>query len=263
MLVEGSWLVGVGWRVAGVSGALLKCVLSAGEGISECLLVKASDLFSFPASIPFAAFFSPDALPWEWIGQIKKALASGFEERVPGEMPAGVSIKGKVFIDESVELPAFCSIEGPAWIGAGVEIRPGAYIRGNVIVGAGSVVGNSCEYKNCLLLEGVQTPHFSYIGDSVLGNRSHLGAGVILSNLRLDQKPVKAETEAGWVDTGLRKFGALLGDEAEVGCNSVLNPGSIVGRRSLVGPLTAFRGTLGSGQMLTSKVETVRRPRRG
>lgn len=224
--------------------------------------VKASDLFSFPASIPFGDFFSPELLPWEWIGQIKKALESGFEERVPVDLPAGVSIKGRVFIHESVELPAFCSIEGPAWIGENVQIRPGAYIRGNVIIGAGSVVGNSCEYKNCLLLEGVQTPHFSYIGDSVLGNRSHLGAGVILSNLRLDQKPVKVELPEGWIETGLRKFGALVGDEAEVGCNSVLNPGSILGRRSLVGPLIPFRGTLAASQMVVAQSEFVLRERR-
>ncbi|MBK1876537.1 UDP-N-acetylglucosamine diphosphorylase [Pelagicoccus mobilis] len=218
--------------------------------------MKASDLFSFPDSIPFKDFFSPDALPWEWIGQIKPALAAGFEERVPGNVPAGVSISGKVFIHESVKLPAFCSIQGPVWIGENVEIRPGAYIRGNVIIGAGSVVGNSCEYKNCFLMEGVQTPHFSYIGDSVLGNRSHLGAGVILSNLRLDQKPVKAKTEDGFMDTGLRKFGALLGDEAEVGCNAVLNPGSILGKRALVGPCTPFAGTLAEGRMLLSKPQS-------
>ncbi len=215
--------------------------------------VKASDLFSFPESIPFADFFDPDALPWQWIQQIKPALSAGFEERVPEGIPGGVSIKGTVFIHPSVELPPFCSIEGPAWIGEGVQIRPGAYIRGNVIIGAGSVVGNSCEYKNCLLLEGVQTPHFSYIGDSVLGNRSHLGAGVILSNLRLDQMPVKVKTEGGIVDTGMRKFGALVGDDAEVGCNAVLNPGSILGKRSLVGPLTPFIGTLKEGRMLLGK----------
>lgn len=228
-------------------------------GLSLCELlapmrrVIANDLFSFPESIPFSDFFDADALPWQWIQQIKPALAAGFEECLPADVPAGVSIKGKVFIHPSVELPPFCSIEGPAWIGENVEIRPGAYIRGNVIIGSGSVVGNSCEYKNCLLLEGVQTPHFSYIGDSVLGNRSHLGAGVILSNLRLDQKPVKVKTESGIVDTGMRKFGALVGDDAEVGCNSVLNPGSILGKKALVGPLTPFIGTLAEGRMLLSK----------
>ncbi|MDQ8204564.1 UDP-N-acetylglucosamine diphosphorylase [Pelagicoccus sp. SDUM812003] len=218
--------------------------------------MKAADLFEFPASIPFADFFRADALPWQWIGQIKKALASGFETNVPGSIPPGVRISGEVYIHPSVELPAFCSIEGPAWIGEGAQIRPGAYIRGNVIIGAGSVVGNSCEYKNCLLLEDVQTPHFSYIGDSVLGNGSHLGAGVILSNLRLDQKPVKALVDGKSVDTGLRKFGALVGDQAEVGCNAVLNPGSILGKRSLVGPLTPFKGTLGPNKLLVSKPET-------
>lgn len=223
--------------------------------------VIASDLFSFPASIPFREFFGPDLLPWQWISQIKPALAGGFEERTPEQIPEGVSISGKVYIHQSVKLPAFCSIEGPAWIGEGVQIRPGAYIRGNVIIGAGSVVGNSCEFKNCLLLEGVQTPHFSYIGDSVLGNRSHLGAGVILSNLRLDQKPVKVKTPDGIVDTGMRKFGALLGDDAEVGCNSVLNPGSIIGKRSLVGPLTPFLGTLDEGKILTATTEFVVRDR--
>lgn len=216
----------------------------------------ASDFFDFPRSLPFVDFFRPEVRPWEWIGQIKEALAAGFETRAPSELPAGARISGPVFLHPSVELPAFCSIEGPAWIGEGVQIRPGAYLRGNVIVGAGSVLGNSCEYKNCLLMEGVQTPHFSYVGDSILGNRSHLGAGVILSNLRLDQQPVKVKLDGAMVETGLRKFGAILGDEAEVGCNSVLNPGSIVGKRSLIGPLTAFRGSLAAGQMLLSKAET-------
>ncbi|MBC2605379.1 UDP-N-acetylglucosamine diphosphorylase [Pelagicoccus albus] len=223
--------------------------------------MKASELFEFPASIPFGSFFDPEAPAWEWIGQIKPALASGFDAQIPENVPPGVSVTGKVYIHESVELPPFCSIEGPAWIGEGVQIRPGAYIRGNVIIGARSVVGNSCEYKNCLLLEGVQTPHFSYIGDSVLGNRSHLGAGVILSNLRLDQKLVKVETETGKVESGLRKFGALLGDDAEVGCNSVLNPGSVIGPRSLVGPLTSFKGTLLPDQLYMSKSEGVALPR--
>lgn len=223
--------------------------------------MKASELFDFPDSIPFGEFFPSDLLAWEWIGQIKKAMATDFEERVPDEVPPGVRITGRVYLHPSIELPAFCSIEGPAWFGEGVQIRPGAYVRGNVIVGAGSVVGNSCEYKNCLLLENVQTPHFSYIGDSVLGNGSHLGAGVILSNLRLDQKPVKAQTTEGFVETGLRKFGALLADGAEVGCNAVLNPGSIICRDSLVGPLASFRGTLESGRMALAKNDTIQIPR--
>ena len=111
------------------------------------------------------------------------------------------------------------------------------------------MVGNSCEYKNCLLMEKTQTPHFSYVGDSILGNGAHLGAGVILSNLRFDQANIIVSVDGEWVDSGLRKFGAILGDRAEVGCNSALMPGSIVGKGSLVGPVTTFSGVLGEGQL--------------
>ncbi len=223
--------------------------------------MNASDLFDFPASLPFADFFDPGAQPWDWVGQIKAALAGAKLDRRPARVPPGALVEGPVYIHESVELPPFCSITGPVWIGEGVQIRPGAYVRGNVIVGAGSVLGNSCEYKNCLLLERVETPHFSYVGDSILGNRSHLGAGVILSNLRLDQKPIKVDWDGRRVATGMRKLGALVGDRAEVGCNAVLNPGSILGRGSLVGPLIPFRGTLAAGQMLLAKGETLALPR--
>ncbi len=223
--------------------------------------MNASDFFEFPSSLPFAEFFAPDAQPWEWVSRIKLALGACDQFRLKAAVPPGVSISGDVFIHESVELPPFCSIEGPVWIGEGVQIRPGAYLRGNVIVGAGSVLGNSCEFKNSLLLEGVQVPHFSYVGDSVLGNRAHLGAGVILSNLRLDQQPIKVELAGRREDTGMRKLGAILGDNSEVGCNSVLNPGSILGRRSLVGPLTSFRGTLAAEQVFMSLPPTQTRAR--
>lgn len=218
--------------------------------------MKASDFFSIPGSMPFADHFDPDGLPWEWIAAIKSALASMKRDQIPSDLPSGVHIEGAVFIHETVTLPANCTITGPAWIGRDVEIRPGAYIRGNVIIGAGSVIGNSCEYKNALLLENTQTPHFSYIGDSVLGKGAHLGAGVILSNLRLDQNPIKAEVDGRKVNTGLRKFGALLGDNAEVGCNSVLMPGSILGKRSLVGPLSSFKGTLAAETIYLEKNES-------
>ena len=121
--------------------------------------------------------------------------------------------------------------------------------RGNVIVGEGCVLGNSCEYKNCLLLDGVQTPHFNYVGDSILGNGAHLGAGVICSNLRLDQGEVTVKLPSGTVGTGLQKFGAILGDKAEVGCNAVLNPGTLLGPRALVMPCTAFGGYLPAGMI--------------
>ena len=144
-----------------------------------------------------------------------------------------------------MRLPPYCVISGPAYIGAGTEIRPGAFIRGNVIVGEECVLGTSCEYKNCLLMDGVATPHFNYVGDSILGNGSHLGAGVVLANVRLDHRSVKVYTPEGRVETGLAKFGSLIGDEAEVGCNAVLQPGTVLAKRSLVFPTVAYGGYLG------------------
>jgi len=159
-------------------------------------------------------------------------------------VPAGVVVEGEVYFSKGVKFPAYATIIGPAWIGPDTEIRPGAFVRGNVIIGANCVIGNCCEFKNCLLMDGALVPHFSYVGDSILGNGAHLGAGVICSNLRLDQKPVAVHTAAGVMDTGLRKLGALLGDGAEAGCNAVLQPGAILGRRALVMPAVAFGGYL-------------------
>ena len=199
--------------------------------------------------MPFAEYFSPDARPWEWLPKIKEALFNLKGNASERELPPAVRIDGEVYISEGVELPAFASIKGPCWIGEGVEIRPGAYIRGNVIIGAGSVIGNSCEYKNSLLLEHTQTPHFTYVGDSILGRGAHLGAGVILSNLRFDQKNIRVNIDGERVDTGLRKFGAILGEKAEVGCNTALMPGSIIGKGSMVGPAMSFSGYLEPGQL--------------
>lgn len=212
--------------------------------------MKASDLFSLPPSLaPFAQHFLPDAYPWEWLPQIAAALA-GWKFDASSAKPAGllipegVRIEGSVYLHPSVKLPPYAVISGPAWIGPETVIRPGALIRSNVIVGARSVLGNACEYKNCLLMDRVETPHYNYVGDSILGNRSHLGAGAICSNLRLDRKPVTIRTPEGTFPTGLRKVGAFLGEEAEVGCNAVLNPGTLLGRRSLVAPTVAFGGYL-------------------
>ncbi len=210
--------------------------------------MKASDLFELPESLAcFREHFSPEMAPWEWVGAIKQALAA-FDFSavlVREDVPPGLHIEGAVYLHPSVKLPPFGSITGPAWIGEGCELRPGVFIRGNVIAGARCVLGNSCEYKNSLLLDGVQSPHYNYVGDSVLGNKAHLGAGVILSNLRFDQRPVRiARFDNKQVDTGMRKLGGLIGDEAEVGCNAVLQPGCILGRRSVVVGSVAFNGTL-------------------
>jgi len=167
--------------------------------------------------------------------------------------PPGVHIEGKVWIHPSVKLPAYATIIGPVYIGANCQVRPGAFIRGNVIAGEGCVFGNASEFKNCLLMDGVQAPHFNYVGDSILGNGAHLGAGAICSNLRLDQGEVVVRLPAGPVKTGLRKFGALLGDQAEVGCNTVLNPGTLLGPRALVMPSMAFAGYLPGGMIARTK----------
>lgn len=226
--------------------------------------MRASELYALPSSLAaFAAHFPADAAPWTWLKTIGPALA-GVTRQVPASLPPGVCIGGAVWLHPTVKLPTTCTIIGPAWIGAKTEIRPGAFIRGNVIVGEGCVLGNACEFKNALLMDGAQVPHFSYVGDSILGNKAHLGAGVICSNLRSDQKPVVVRFADGTkVDTGLRKFGALVGDRVEVGCNCVLQPGSILGPGAVVFPLTPFRGVLAANMMASVKgagLETRPRP---
>lgn len=223
--------------------------------------MNAGDLFDWPESMPFGEWFSLSAFPWEWLPKIALALEAMEPSPLP-EVPSGVDIRGKVHLDGSVRLPAYCTLHGPAWIGPGVEIRPGAYIRGNVIVGAGSVLGNACEYKNCLLLERVETPHYNYIGDSILGNRAHLGAGAICANLRLDRQPVMIRLDGSEHETGLRKVGAFIGDGAEAACHAVLQPGTILGRRSAVLAGT-FAGVLPAGKMAVAPraVKVLDRPR--
>ena len=205
--------------------------------------MKASDLFDLAADHPFADWFPLEEAPWAWLPMIAGVLAE-LSPRLPPSVPTGLHIEGPVFFEGAVKLPPYGSITGPAWIGDGCELRPGVFIRGNLIAGRGCVLGNCCEYKNSVLLDGVQTPHYNYVGDSVLGNGAHLGAGSILSNLRFDQKPIVVRTGSGSTETGLRKFGAILGDGAEAGCNVVLQPGTILDRRSAVAPGLAYGGYL-------------------
>lgn len=225
--------------------------------------MKASDFFALPPSlVRFASFFPAEARPWEWIKRIGAALESVEFAASDLKIPAGVHIEGRVWLHASVKLPAFAVIQGPAFIGAKTEIRPGAYIRGNVITGEGCVLGNSSEFKNCLLLDRVQAPHFNYVGDSILGNGAHLGAGAICSNLRLDQGEVTVRLPNETASTGLRKFGAILGDQAEVGCNAVLNPGSLIGPRALVMPCTAFSGYVAAHTVARTRQAITTMPRR-
>lgn len=225
--------------------------------------MHASDFFTLPPSLAvFAAAFPGDVAPWEWLKRIGPALAGHTFNSAPPKLPPGVHVEGAVYLHPTVKLPSHATIVGPAWIGAGTEIRPGAFIRGNVIVGENCVLGNACEFKNCLLMDKVQVPHFSYVGDSILGNGAHLGAGVICSNLRLDQQPIVVQGPNGVFETGLKKFGAIIGEGAEVGCNAVLNPGTLLGRRSLVMPTVAFAGFLPAATIAKTRQTVSLIPRR-
>lgn len=182
---------------------------------------------------------------WEALAQIGSYLQFRLKPGIHGRLIGKPFVSGAVFIGQGTVVEQGAMIRGPAWIGEGCEIRNGCYIRENVIVGSGCVLGNSCEFKNSILLDEVQVPHFNYVGDSILGFRSHLGAGVILSNVRLDRSEVVvADPEGRLLPTGLRKFGAVIGDRVEVGCNSVINPGSLIGRNSVLYPGTQWRGVL-------------------
>jgi NDP-sugar pyrophosphorylase family protein len=149
-----------------------------------------------------------------------------------------------IWIHNSAKVAPTASITGPAIIDEGAEIRQCAFIRGGVIVGKNSVLGNSCEMKNAILFDNVQVPHFNYVGDSILGYKSHMGAGSITSNVKSDRTNVVMKCQGGEIETGLKKVGAFLGDGVEVGCNSVLNPGTIIGPNSNIYPLTSVRGEI-------------------
>ena len=185
--------------------------------------------------------------PWEIIAHLGETIASIIECGIDGYERLSES----VLIGRDVKISPGAYIEGPAIIGAGCEIRHGAFIRGSVILGEKCVLGNSSEIKNSVMMDGAQAPHFNYIGDSILGLKSHIGAGVICSNLRSDGKHVTIKTEqADMVDTGLRKLGAIIGDHAEIGCGAVLCPGTIIGKNTTVYPLTMTRGVYPSNSIV-------------
>ena len=163
-----------------------------------------------------------------------------------------------VLVGENVKIYPTATIEGPTVIGSGTEVRPGAFIRGGVITGENCVIGNSSELKNCILLNKVQIPHYNYIGDSILGNRAHTGAGTICSNLKSDGKNVVIHGDIEY-ETGLRKIGGILADGADVGCGSVVNPGTVIGKRTSVYPLTSLRGVYPADSIVKGTKEIVKR----
>ncbi|MEI6083675.1 MAG: UDP-N-acetylglucosamine diphosphorylase [Verrucomicrobiota bacterium] len=186
----------------------------------------------------FPELFDGCESSWDALKKLPEFVTARVRPAQLGTVTGVPFIGAAVFIGKGTEIEHGAVIKGPAIIGANCQIRASAYIRENVIVGDGCVLGNASEFKNCILFNGCQVPHFSYVGDSILGAKAHLGAGVILSNV----KSLKGNVKVGDHDTGLRKFGAILGDGADVGCNCVLNPGSIIGRNSILYPNVLWRG---------------------
>ena len=162
-----------------------------------------------------------------------------------------------VWVAKSASVAPTACINGPCIIGKNAEIRHCAFIRGNAIVGEGAVVGNSTELKNAVLFNKVQVPHYNYVGDSILGFKSHMGAGSITSNVKSDKTLVKVKCNGESIETGLKKFGAMLGDNVEVGCGSVLNPGTVIGRGSNIYPLSSVRGYVAEGSIYKKQGEVV------
>ena len=178
--------------------------------------------------------------PWQALDGIKElilslgpALGEGYQERAP-----------QVWVHETAQVAPTAFLGAPCIIGPHTEVRHCAFLRGSALVGAGCVVGNSVELKNVILFDGVQTPHYNYVGDSILGYKSHMGAGSITSNVKSDKTLVTVKNGAETIETGRKKFGAILGDHVEVGCNSVLNPGTVVGPRANIYPLSCVRGAV-------------------
>jgi UDP-N-acetylglucosamine diphosphorylase / glucose-1-phosphate thymidylyltransferase / UDP-N-acetylgalactosamine diphosphorylase / glucosamine-1-phosphate N-acetyltransferase / galactosamine-1-phosphate N-acetyltransferase len=192
-----------------------------------------------------------DSIPvWEALKKIAGYLQQRLEPKIQGTILGNPFIGDRVAIGPGTTIENGACLKGPAWIGSNCEIRSGCYIRENVIIGSGVVLGNSCEFKNCIVFDEAQIPHFSYVGDSILGYKAHLAAGVILSNVRLDRQEISVRDQGSKIPTGLRKFGAIVGDRAEIGCNSVISPGSLIGRGSLIYPLTHFGGVLAENTIL-------------
>ena len=209
--------------------------------------VKIRELFDVVPSYLEPLFASLE-YPWEMLPRLGEYIAKIIREGLPGYTLASENL----LVGEGVRIHPTATVDGPTIIGNNTEIRPGAFIRGRVIIGAGCVVGNSTEIKGSVLLDGVQVPHYNYVGDSILGYKAHTGAGVVCSNLKSDGKAVVVHGERDY-ETGLRKLGAILGDYADIGCNSVLNPGTRGGKRTTVYPLTRLRGVYPSGCIVKSE----------
>ena len=228
--------------------------MQSGKGDTQLnKLVKTKDLYSCVPTY-LSPLFDSCEYPWEMLPKLKDYILSLIKEGIEGY----TEIAENVLVGENVKIYETATIEAPAIIGSGSEVRPGAFIRGSVITGQGCVIGNSSELKNCILLDKVQIPHYNYIGDSVLGNKAHTGAGTICSNLKSDGRAVVIHGDTDY-ETGLRKIGGILGDGADVGCGSVINPGTVIGKNTSVYPLTSLRGVYPAGCIVKDTKTIVKR----
>jgi NDP-sugar pyrophosphorylase family protein len=226
-------------------------------------MFKAADLFDL-SQTEHAAIFDGCEYAWDALKKIKAYLEANLRPGLHNRCEGVAFIGERVFIGEGTLVEDGVMIKGPALIGRNCQLRHNAYFRENVILGDNCVVGNSCEVKNSILLNHAGAPHFNYIGDSILGYHAHLGAGVKISNVKLVPGNIMVDIDGQPFDTGLRKFGALLGDLTDIGCNAVLNPGSIIGRGSVVYPNTNWRGILPANLIVKNQAAQeviVRRPR--
>ena len=221
---------------------------------TEALLTK--NLFRYPEHSIAYNLLCQYEYPWEALSHISEFITeigstlSPDEYRLAGE---------NIWISRGASVSPTANITGPCIICNGAEIRHCAYIRGNAIVGAHSVVGNSVELKNCILFDSVQVPHFNYVGDSILGYKSHMGAGAITSNVKSDKSLVTVRLDNQKLESGLKKFGAILGDHVEIGCNSVLNPGTVIGCGSNIYPLSSVRGFVPENSIFKSREDIVKK----
>lgn len=201
-------------------------------------LVKTNELFDCKNNYIYN-LFNQKEYPWEILVDLKDYIDNLIDNGINGFK----EISKGVLVGENVKIYPNTTILPPAIIGSGTQIRPGAFLRGYVLTGENCVIGNSSELKSCVLLDNVQVPHYNYVGDSILGNYAHMGAGAICSNLKSDKKMVVIRGDKEY-QTGLKKVGAILADYADIGCGCVLNPGTVVGKRTSVYPLTSLRGVV-------------------
>ena len=215
--------------------------------------IKNTDLFENSPKL-----LSPLFKATEYPHQIIVGLRYAIEKIIENPPERLTTYKEGILIGQDVTIEDGTTILPPTVICDGAIIRQGAYIRGGVFIGERAVVGHSTEVKNSILMDGAQAPHFNYVGDSILGNSAHIGAGVILSNLKADKSTVIIRGETS-LSTGMRKLGAILGDGAEVGCNAVLNPGSVIGKGSTVYPLVSWRGVLPENSIAKSPCTIIKK----